>query len=332
MIANDVVFSGSFTGDGKGRTYNNGDAEIAAELGKRGNVIVKGDPGTGGLLTRDAQPSAAARKIGFEPIPFTQIGMQRDQYRTVLPLIAYTPSVEPASGNFVNAQPVTILATPQPGRVSTVMRYTLDGSEPTAKSAVYGQPLRLTKSTTVKAAAFVTEGGRTARSESVSATYKALSLERGAVYLSDLPEQDLSAYTACWVKDHNHLGGPISLSGKEYPKGILLHPNVGADGKGLGTVTYSLAGALARIRRFQATIGIDDSVEKYHMGSASFIVEVLRDGKWQRVFESPVLKLGDKPLNVDVDIAGAQSMRLTTTDGGDGISCDHAEWADARLN
>lgn len=58
---------------------------------------------------------------------------------------------------------------------------------------------------------------------------------------------------------------------------------------------------------------------------------MLRDGKWQRLYESPVLKVEDKPLSVDVDLTGAQQLRLITTDGGDGIACDHAEWADARL-
>jgi hypothetical protein len=213
-----------------------------------------------------------------------------------------------------------------------VIRYTLDGSEPTAKSAIYTHPLKLTKSASFKAAAFVTAGAKTVRSEIVSATYKAMVLEHGAIYLSDLPEQDLVAYLPCWVKDHNHLGGAISLGGKEYPKGILLHPAEAADGKNFGHVTYSLAGSLARAHRFQATIGIDDSMEKYNKGTATFSVEVMRDGKWQKLYDSPVLKLGDKPLTVDVDITGGQKLRLTTTDAGVGIACDHAEWADARLN
>jgi hypothetical protein len=85
------------------------------------------------------------------------------------------------------------------------------------------------------------------------------------------------------------------------------------------------------VRHFRAVIGIDDAMEKYNKGSASFIVEVSKDGKWQGPYESPVLKLGDKPLAVDLEIAGAQQIRLTTTDGGDGIACDHAEWADARV-
>jgi len=334
VIANDVVFSGSFAGDGKGRAYNNGDPEVAAELGKRGNLIVKGDPGFGDLQTQGFQLTAASagHKVGFEPIPFKRIGLERDEYRQSLPLNAYTPLLAPASSNFVNELEVTLLPTPQPGKVVTVIRYTLDGSEPTAKSALYTRPLKLTKSATFRAASFVTAGGKTVRSDTISATYKAMVLEKGAIYLSDLPEQDLVAYLPCWKKDTNHVGGAISLGGKEYPKGILLHPAEGADGKGVGRVTYVLAGPLSKARRFQATIGVDDAVERYGRGSVTFIVEVLRDGKWQQLYASPVLKLADKPLTVGVDIAGAQQLRLITTDGGDGIACDHAEWADARLN
>ncbi len=334
VIANDVVFSGAFDGSGKGRTYNNGDPVIAAEFGKRGNTIVKGDPSLGEMQRGGFRVAAGApaRKIGFEPIPLEDIGLRRDAYRRALPLHAYNPLIAPASRSFAGEMEVSLHPTPQAGRVSTTVRYTLDGGEPTAHSALYRRPLRLTKGATLKAATFVSAGGKTVRSGTVTAIYKALSLDRGAVYLSDLPEQDLVAYLPCWVKDLNHVGAAISLGGKEYPKGILLHPAEGADGKGLGRVTYVLAGPLARGRRFQATIGIDDSMERYNKGSSTFVVEILREGKWQRLYESPVLKLGDKPLSVDVEVAGAQQLRLTTTDGGDGIACDHAEWADARLN
>lgn len=334
VIANDVVFSGSFDGSGKGVSYNNGDATVAAELGKRGNIIVKGDPGFGDLQTQGFQltPDSPGHKIGFEPIPFRQIGLRRDEFRRTLPLPAYTPFLSPASQNFVNELTVTLQPTPQPGRVKAVIRYTLDGTEPTAQSPVYEQPLRVTRSATIKAASFVSDGQRTVQSDTVSASYKLMTLERGAVYLSDLPEQDLVAYLPCWVKDHNYQGGTISLGGKEYAKGILLHPAEAADGHNLGTVTYALTGALARARTFRATIGIDDAMDRYNKGSAGFVVEGLRDGKWQQLYASPVLKLGDKPLTVEVSVAGCTKLRLTSTDGGDGIACDHAEWTDARLN
>jgi hypothetical protein len=62
-----------------------------------------------------------------------------------------------------------------------------------------------------------------------------------------------------------------------------------------------------------------------------FIVEVLRRGRWEKLFESPVLRGGDQPAEVDVDITGAQQLRLRATDGGDNYYSDHAAWGNARV-
>jgi hypothetical protein len=333
VIADDTVFTGSFDGSGKGAAYGNGDTTIAAEFGKRGNLIVQGDPGLGDLQTQDFRLSAdsPARKVGFEPIPFDQIGLQIDEYRKALPVLVSDPLVIPGSRTFVNEVIVHLTPTPRAGGPKCVVRYTRDGTEPTAKSPVYSRPIRIIESATVKAAAFARDGRKLVRSSSVTATYKALRLAQGGVYLSDLKEQDLFAYLPCWKKDTNYLGAPIKLGGLEFPKGLLLHPDETKDGPGLGRVVYALDGDLRKAKRFMAAIGIDDAMKSYNQGSAGFIVEVHRNGRWERVFESPVLKLGDKPQEVSVDLTGADQLRLVTTDGGDGIACDHATWADARI-
>jgi hypothetical protein len=333
VIADDVVFTGSVDGSGKGATYRNGDETIAAELSPRGNVIVPGDPGFGELKTQDFRLVAGSpgSKLGFRPIPFNQIGLQVDEYRKTLPLRVYDPLLTPASRSFMDELVVRLWPTPMPGGKPCVVRYTLDGSEPTTKSRAYTAPLKIRQGLTIKAAAFARRGKTSVRSDTVTATYKLVALEQGAVYLSDLQEQELVVYLPCWMKDTNHQGKPIMLGGVEHPKGLLLHPVEGKDGKGLGSVTYPLTGKLAQAKRFRAVIGIDDTMEHYNLGSATFIVEVHRDGKWERVFESAVLKVGGKPQEVDVDITGADKLRLITTDAGDGISCDQAEWANARV-
>jgi len=76
-------------------------------------------------------------------------------------------------------------------------------------------------------------------------------------------------------------------------------------------------------------VGIDDSAQK--AGSCTFIVEVERNGVWEKVAESDVLRGGQPAVEIDADIAGASRLRLTTTDAGDNINSDHAEWAEARL-
>jgi len=74
------------------------------------------------------------------------------------------------------------------------------------------------------------------------------------------------------------------------------------------------------------------SCDLYEVASTTIAIDVRRNGKWVRVFESRVLALGDDPQQVSADITGADQLRLITTDGGDGIACDHAVWANARVH
>ncbi|OGV82979.1 MAG: hypothetical protein A3K19_32650 [Lentisphaerae bacterium RIFOXYB12_FULL_65_16] len=333
VIAADVVFQGSFDGNGKSVAYRNGDEAVAAEFAKRGNIIVKGDPGFGDMQAQDFSLGAdsPAAKIGFERIPFEQIGLVKDEYRTALPLTVYAPTLSPASRTFLQPLTVRLTPTPLPRGSKSVIRYTLDGSEPSDKSPAYTGPLNVTNTVTLKAAAFVTDGETVTRSETVTATYTATGLGKGGLFLSDLDEQDLAAYLPCWKKDTNYAGKPIRLGGVGHAKGILLHPEDSKDGN-RACVTYLLDGELRNAKRFTAVIGIDDAMaEAYKKGSATFAVELFRAGKWERAFESGVLKYSDKPQDVSIDITGAEKLRLVTTDGGDGIACDHAEWANPKL-
>ncbi|MBN1419539.1 MAG: NPCBM/NEW2 domain-containing protein, partial [Planctomycetes bacterium] len=109
-------------------------------------------------------------------------------------------------------------------------------------------------------------------------------------------------------------GNPIRLKGVEYRHGIGTHARseFGIDLKGAAV-------------RFLAMAGVDD--ERTRMGSITF--EVLVDGK--RVFESGVLRGGDEPKLVSVDLKGAKRLVLIVGDGDDGIDHDHADWAGALL-
>jgi hypothetical protein len=62
-------------------------------------------------------------------------------------------------------------------------------------------------------------------------------------------------------------------------------------------------------------------------GSVGFTVWVDGQQRWA----SGVMRRGDEPQRVDLDIQGAKQLRLIVDDAGDGISADHANWADARL-
>ena len=115
-----------------------------------------------------------------------------------------------------------------------------------------------------------------------------------------------------------------------FAKGLTTHTKATAEG-GRSFVTYPLKTGLAGATRFSAQVGIEDSAGKE--GSVVFIVELLRRGTWERVYESPVIRSGQEgvPVAVDVDITGAEALRLATTDAGDGINSDHAAWGNARV-
>src|SRR5207253_5203397 len=44
-----------------------------------------------------------------------------------------------------------------------------------------------------------------------------------------------------------------------------------------------------------------------------------------------VMKKGGAAKAVDVDITGVTKLELRVTDGGDGVTWDHADWADAQF-
>jgi hypothetical protein len=70
---------------------------------------------------------------------------------------------------------------------------------------------------------------------------------------------------------------------------------------------------------------------RYHKGQPrhTIVFEVYLDG--QRVFRSGVVSNSVTPILVSVPLGKARALRLVTRDANDGIACDHANWAMARL-
>lgn len=258
----------------------------------------------------------------FEPIPFDKIGLYLDEYRTVLPVRA--PVIQPQGQAFVGETQVQILSPDE----NPVIRYTLDGSLPGAGSPVYTGPIQLTASATITAVAYPANGSEQGRSGVVRETFTVQHLgPEAGVYVSDLPGRDILAHAGL-KRDVNYAGkGPITLAGKEFEKAIMLCPET-AEGGNRGHVTYDLTGGLAKATTFRAMIGIDAAMGS--RGSATFKVEVFRNGNWETVFESGVLK-GGQQETVEADITGATMLRLSTTDAGDDIHADHAVFAGAVL-
>jgi len=140
------------------------------------------------------------------------------------------------------------------------------------------------------------------------------SLKAETVRLSTL---DLKQMTCGWSDakaDLGVAGQSLSIGGKKFSYGVGTHAaskmRVNLDGQG---------------KRFTAQVGVDDSAGS--KGSVEFIV--MGDGR--TLWKSGVLTGGQPAKTLDVDIAGVQTLDLRVTDGGDGASNDHADWAEATI-
>ena len=109
-------------------------------------------------------------------------------------------------------------------------------------------------------------------------------------------------------------GHTLTIGGTTYAKGLGTHAS--------SDIAYHLGGACTSLR---VDVGVDD--ESTAGGSVAF--QIYRDAV--KVADSGVRTNSDPPLRLTADLTGGTTLRLVVTDGGDGITYDHADWADARL-
>jgi hypothetical protein len=110
-------------------------------------------------------------------------------------------------------------------------------------------------------------------------------------------------------------GRPMSIGGTPFEKGLGVHAN--------SSVEFGLGG---KCKTFSAYVGADDEVS-----AASITFEVWVNG--QRSYSSPALvRSGQAPTLVELDVSCASSLRLVVTDGVvDGNVGDSADWGDAKV-
>ena len=107
---------------------------------------------------------------------------------------------------------------------------------------------------------------------------------------------------------------PLRLGGRNYAHGIGTHAesDLVVDLKGKAT-------------RFVSMVGVDEEI-----GSrGSVVFSVWADGR--KVEGSTIMRVGDEPELLDVDLTGVKTLRLQVSDAGDSVNSDHADWAGARL-
>jgi hypothetical protein len=87
-------------------------------------------------------------------------------------------------------------------------------------------------------------------------------------------------------------------------------------------LTYSLGG---RYSTFTTDVGVDDEVG----ANGSVVFRVFADGV--KVAESPLMTGTSATTTLTVDVTGKTDLLLVVAGGGDGVTNDHADWANARL-
>jgi alpha-galactosidase len=108
---------------------------------------------------------------------------------------------------------------------------------------------------------------------------------------------------------------PLTLAGVVYPHGI-----------GTLSINELIVDLKGQATRFVAMAGIDDAVRD---GQGSITVEAWVDNK--QAFISNVIKAGDPPQLVDINLEGARFLELLIDDGNDVSTGDYADWAGALL-
>jgi alpha-galactosidase len=108
-------------------------------------------------------------------------------------------------------------------------------------------------------------------------------------------------------------GEPLKVGGAVYRSGLYCH-----------APSKVIVHLPAPGRTFTAVVGIDDRAGG---GSVVFRVSAGR----AELFRSPVAQCGKPAVRAEAHLQGATGFVLEVDDAGDGIACDQADWADAKV-
>jgi hypothetical protein len=114
--------------------------------------------------------------------------------------------------------------------------------------------------------------------------------------------------------DRSVSGGLLRAGGRLYLKGLGVHS--------AAQLTYALD---KPYRRFQAALAIDDETG----GRGSVVFRVAVDDQVR--YTSPIVRGGQTPLPISVDVTGAKRLDLFVDFADRADELDHADWLDARL-
>ena len=132
-----------------------------------------------------------------------------------------------------------------------------------------------------------------------------------------LDELDLSPIHQGWGKPiaGKSVEKNAMILGKTlYQRGIGTHAP--------GTIYFALDGNAVT---FESIVGVDDEV----IPNGTVTIKMLAEGK--TVFDSGLMKSGDAPKTVSVNLAGVKFFAIVMGNGGDNTSFDHVDFANARI-
>jgi hypothetical protein len=151
-----------------------------------------------------------------------------------------------------------------------------------------------------------------------------LSLGGRVTYLSDLKPASYRHVPVLELEwpfqtDRSALGAQLRTAGHVYPKGLGMHSP--------SRITFDLE---RPFRRFEAEVAID--AEAGPRGSV--VCRVFTDdgnGQWQERAATQVIRGGQPPVPISVDLAGAKRVSLLVDFADRGDELDHVDWLNARL-
>ncbi|MCL5098875.1 MAG: NPCBM/NEW2 domain-containing protein [Candidatus Omnitrophica bacterium] len=137
------------------------------------------------------------------------------------------------------------------------------------------------------------------------------------------PSEPVRPWTEVRRSDY-HLGvresvikTPLRLGGMTYPHGLGSHS------------TSELVVHLAQpAQSFEAVIGVDENMDTSG-GRGSVVFKVTADGN--NLYTSGVMREGQPPIPLHLELKGARDFVLQVFDAGDGPGSDHGDWADAAI-
>ena len=202
------------------------------------------------------------------------------------------------------------------------IRYTLDGSSPTEKSAVYEEPLSLSETTSVQADAFFSD-----RQVSLSSTGYFVRIPPQPplpdVFVDGISPMPRQYPYPHWYW-HPHInrsfqGKTLRIRGVEYERGMGM--------RSPANMQYELK---PEYTRFVALVGVDDHMLDVDHGCLlanhpSVVFKVYIDG--ELVSQSPVLRISQEPWPFEVPIVrGSQRINLVAVGPGGSSPLNLANW------